>query len=302
MRHARKNIHYPKLYRSYWHFKLCKPKNSVHYRNYFSAQPNSGAGIGHQCANWIAGYWFAKQFDLRFAHSPFASEKWEMLLGFGQNEIHVEELINQDGYKKVNLPLFDEQNAREVSLCQKIIDSYHDKKVVFMAEQDQFYRDQYGVMNDLKDKFYNAFSRKNDRLRYSSDHFNIALHIRRGDILGGRGTINSNLSMRWQHERYFEKVLSLVLNGLKINKPIFIYLFSQGSLLDFSAFVQFNNMHFCLDMNEQDAFVHMIFADLLISSKSSFSYKPAILWTARMTFSSNPGNKLLAKSKLLFLY
>ena len=25
---------------------------------YFAAIPNRGAGIGHQLANWIAGYWF----------------------------------------------------------------------------------------------------------------------------------------------------------------------------------------------------------------------------------------------------
>ena len=30
-------------------------------------------------------------------------------------------------------------------------------------------------------------------------------------------------------------------------------------------------------MNAQDSFLHLVYADLLITSKSSFSYKPALL-------------------------
>lgn len=30
-------------------------------------------------------------------------------------------------------------------------------------------------------------------------------------------------------------------------------------------------------MNSQDSFLHMVYADCLITSKSSFSYKPALL-------------------------
>jgi len=30
-------------------------------------------------------------------------------------------------------------------------------------------------------------------------------------------------------------------------------------------------------MGEQDSFMHMVFADLLITSRSSFSYKPALM-------------------------
>jgi hypothetical protein len=49
---------------------------------YFTAIPNIGGGIGHQLANWIAGYWYAKQFNLKFAHTPFPNPKWDLILGF----------------------------------------------------------------------------------------------------------------------------------------------------------------------------------------------------------------------------
>ena len=84
---------YPLLYRSYWHYKFFKSKKNINTTCYFTALPNPGAGIGHQLANWIAGYWFAKQFGLKFAHLPFSTQKWEDFLGFGENEMKVSELV-----------------------------------------------------------------------------------------------------------------------------------------------------------------------------------------------------------------
>lgn len=266
---------YPKLYKSYWHQRWNKKKGENPF-NYYAAIPNSGAGIGHQMANWIAGYWFAKQFGLSFAHQGFSNPKWEFFLGFGEGEITVEELF-KTGYKKVALPLFDELNQYELELQRKIISSYHSKKVVFVAEQDQYYGDQFGVINHIKKKFHSASSRKNDQYIFDKTFFNIAIHVRRGDIVIGQENQNPNLLLRWQGNDYFEKVLFNVIENLKSSKPIAIYLFSQGETKDFPEFSKFDNLHFCLDMGAQDSFLHMVKADLLITSKSSFSYKPALL-------------------------
>jgi hypothetical protein len=273
--HLLNKTFYPKIYKSYWHGCSHKPVKARTEANYYSAVPNRGAGIGHQMANWITGYWFARQFGLKFAHIPFAQEKWESFLGFGENEMTLQELIKKRGYKKILLPLFNEFKPDEVSLVKKIINAYSDQRVVFVAEQDQGYRDQFGIMEDLKKKFYNANARKYDRFIYTKDTFNIAIHVRRGDIVAGQK--NQNLMMRWQDNTYFEKVLSTVVNNLKTDRPISIYFFSQGSKSEFSNFEKFSNIHFCMDMEAQDSFLHMVFADLLITSKSSFSYKPALL-------------------------
>lgn len=273
----RKKKYYPKIYKAYWYFYFNKPKKKKIATNYYSAIPNRGAGIGHQMANWIAGYWFAQQFGLTFAHSSFSTQKWENFLGFGNDEISANELINSKAYKKVKLPLFTETNLQEIALIKSIIASYQDKKVVFVAEQDQYYKNQFGNIEELKQKFYNAEARKNDVLVYNKEHFNIAIHVRRGDIIIGQENKNQNLQMRWQDNSYFEKVLTTVLEKLITHKPVQIYLFSQGKKKDFAEFKKFNNIHFCLDMSAQDSFEHMVYADLLITSKSSFSYKPALL-------------------------
>lgn len=273
--YTRNKKFYPYLYSSYWHSSFHK-KVEFQNINYYTAQPNPGAGIGHQMANWIAGYWFAQQFKLPFANSPFSNSKWDFFLGFGEGEIAVADLI-QKSYKKVRLPLFEECNDVEIAIQKKIIASYSNQKVVFVAEQDQGYPDQFGVMDAIKIKFHTSPARKRDQLIFDSASFNIAIHVRRGDIVIGQENLNPNLLLRWQGNDYFEKVLRSVVDTINTNKPIAIYLFSQGEKSDFQEFEQFENLHFCLDMNAQDSFLHMVYADLLITSKSSFSYKPALL-------------------------
>lgn len=145
------------IYQSYWHYLFYSPKEGYNptVELYYTARPNPGAGIGHQMANWIAGYWYAKQFELKFAHLPFSSKQWEDFLGFGINETTVKEL-KQRKYKVRKLPLFNAGNEKEIAINKKIIQSYSGEKVVFIAEQDQFYEEQHGVMKDIKRKFYSA--------------------------------------------------------------------------------------------------------------------------------------------------
>ncbi|MCD8016071.1 MAG: hypothetical protein LUG99_23530 [Lachnospiraceae bacterium] len=269
---------YKYCYKSYWHCLLMnkgKTASSKELENcYFAARPNPGAGIGHQMANWIAGYWFAGKFGLKFAHIPFSSDKWEHFLGFYQGEKTVDELKKQ-GYNIVKLQKFDENDTNECERIVQIIRSYAGKKVVFLAEQDQFYSDQYGVINAIQDKFYSAPARADDKLIYKNAAYNIAIHVRRGDIMQNKN--NENLSMRYQGNDYFVNALKTALGVLKDKNNVQIYLFSQGKEEDYPEFSQFENLHFCLDMGAQDSFLHMVYADALITSKSSFSYKPALL-------------------------
>lgn len=263
------------LYPSFWHylFHSQKPHDS---RNYYSAVPNRGAGIGHQISNWISGLWFSKVLNLNYAHTNFSKPDWEYFLGYGESVVSVKELQAR-GYKKVRLPIFDEHKPNEVLLTQRIIDSYSGH-VVFVAEQDQLYNDQYGVADEMRNLFYSASSRKNDVDIYDHSHYNIAVHARRGDIVIGQTNNNPNLLMRWSTNEYFVNVLRNALRQVvRTDKPIHIYLFSQGKESDFTEFQEFKNMHYCLDLDAQKTFLAFINADLLITSKSSFSYKPALI-------------------------
>ncbi len=263
------------IYPSYWHYKKKgKDRTPDLSEVYYTAEPNFRAGIGHQMANWIAGYWWAKQFGLKFAHLPFSSKVWDDFLGFGEGEVKVKELKKR-GYIVRRLPRFRENHADELELQRDIISSYSGKKIVLLAEQDQGYRDQYGVMEDIQRKFQQAPARKKDHLTYDKNCFNIAVHARRGDIM--KDSKNPNLTMRILSNHYFYNALRGALGLITTDKEIHIYFFSQGSSSDFPEFEKFKNLHWCFDMSAQQSFLHMVYADLLIISKSSFSYKPALL-------------------------
>jgi hypothetical protein len=274
---SRNKFYYSAMYSCWWYSLFHKSDFMALPNSYLTAVPNSGAGIGHQMANWIAGLWFSRDFRLHHAHIKFPSSKWEGFLGFGDGKDSLDFLLKERGFQKVLLPLFDEFNKKEVDQIRKIIASYHNKNIVFVLEQDQFYRDQFGVIDEIQNKFYSAEARKNDQLRYSCENYNIAIHVRRGDIVVGQTSRNSNLLMRWQDGEYFKIVLRTVLNSIKTEKKIRVYLFSQGIREEFSDFEEFDNLEYCLEFGAQESFLHMVFADLLITSKSSFSYKPALL-------------------------
>ena len=267
-----------RLYPSYWHYVLSSKKEdnlikkNNNYKLYLSQIPNYGAGIGHQLANWNSGLYFAKFFNVNFAHFPFSTSKWESLLGFGEGEITVNELINNK-IKVVKLPRFDSENNEEVNLVKKIIDSYKGNNILFKLEQDQGYMRQFETSNILSAKFFNAISRKKDNLISSKETFNIAIHIRR------RMKIETNevWISRGLENQYYANILNQVLQILQTSKKVNIYLFSQGKVEDFPEFNPFENIIFCTAMNAMDSFVEMANADILISSKSSFSYKPALI-------------------------
>jgi hypothetical protein len=271
-----------KLYPSYWHYRLSKNKAAgadiTGKKNYHLAQqPNYDAGIGHQLANWNAGYYFSKFYKLRFAHFPFSNKKWEYLLGFGEHEADGIAMLKDSSIKKIRLPRFNSEKQEDLALIRNIIHSYNGDKILFLLELDQGYREQCGTHTDLSEKFFSGQARKENKLFYKEDNFNIALHIRRGDIVSMKQNNSSNWEERWLHNDYYANVLKNVLSAIPSSEKAAVYLFSQGTEKDFPEFTQFSNIHYCLDVNAYDSFLHMVYADVLISSKSSFSYKPALL-------------------------
>lgn len=267
---------YPFLYRSTMHAIFARQPTGTDGLNFLTAIPHIGAGVGHQIANWIAGYWFAEQFGCQYAHAPFNDKTWENLLGFGTGEVSLAE-VRLRGYRPIRLPLFDEDNAREMARIRRIIGSYRGKQVLFLLERDQFHRAQHGVMKQLATKFDASPSKRSSRLVYDPTALNIAVHVRRGDVSLAAAAASSNIMMRWQEVDYFERVLESVLDHVADRGKVQIYLFSQGSTAEFASFSHHSNLHLCTDMDAPTTFLHLAAADVLIGSKSGFSYCPALL-------------------------
>lgn len=268
------------LYPAYRRGKRWKRSGTVPDRShlYLTARPNKGAGIGHQMANWNAGLWFADIFQVHHAYIPFASAQWDDFLGFGVGEITAKELLKGEGYVKRTLPYFSEKKEEDMRMIQQIIDSYSGRKVVFYLERDQIYWAQCGVIPQICERFRQAPARKQDHLIFNPDELTIALHIRRGDIANGDGTgAATSMQRRWLEVSYYHRVLEQLLPLIQKEQKYVIYVFSQGKEGDFAELQDFPNLRFCLDMSARDSFLHMVNADILVTSKSSFSYKPALL-------------------------
>jgi hypothetical protein len=269
------------LYKSYWNYRRSKSTTkyaaAVNNDCYIAQKPNYGAGIGHQLANWNAGYHYAQYYGTQFAHFPFSSDEWEAFLGLGEHELQARDLINDRKIKKVRLPLFDDTKQSHLDMIGHIIQSYRNVKAFFILEQDQGYNKQYETYKALSEKFFNAAARKDDKLMYAPGCFNVAIHIRRGDIVAMKKDGLSNWKDRWLDNSYYVNVLNKLLQLLKLDKPVKVYLFSQGTKDDFPEFAGFTDIVYCLETDVFDSFLHLATADLLVSSKSSFSYKPALI-------------------------
>lgn len=276
----RNEENYYSFYKSYKHINnKIKNQTNLNVVQYMTARPNPGAGIGHQIANWCAGFWFAKKLGLEFVHIPFSSQRkpfyaneWDYFLNFGYGSKLYSDVKQTN--KTVLLPLFDENNEQEVETIKEIIKSYEGEKVVFLLEQDQFFRNLQYIKSDLQERF-NALDRSEwDKKLLFSKKKNVVVHTRRGDIVQSEGKDNPNLTMRFQGLDYFQNVLDQILAGLDDYE---LFIISQGKKEDFSVFDQYRNVHYILNEDDRLSFYYMIKADILITSKSSFSYKPALL-------------------------
>lgn len=261
------------FYKCYWVYKITfSNSKKKKYKNFLSIRVHPGAGIGHQLANYNAGLWFSKKFKLNHCHTEFPNKKWESLLNFSKNSINKTKLI-KNNYKIIQLPRFDEYNFTHIKIIKKIIHKYSNQKILFMLEYDQSFKSQFQIANILKFKFFNKRNLLKDKIIFSKNYFNIAVHYRSGDILK-----NENLmSQRMLSNDYYLKSIKKALTLKPKNKKSIVYIFSQGHNL--KKLLKKYNIRFqdCSRFNQFSTFLHFIYSDLLITSKSSFSYKAGLI-------------------------
>lgn len=280
---ARDKGYYLYLYKSYWHYKFCEVKKNEDCVQYLTSRPNPGAGIGHQLANWIAGYDMAKYYGLEYCTYPFSDlahpmepNEWDAFLGFNNGEIFVSELFDK-GYKLILLPLIKFQNEQEREFLRNIISSYKGKKVIFLLEMDQMAGSELPYVELIQDKYWNAPAREMDKLLFVKDKFSVAVHVRRGDIIQTGEKKDDNLTMRWLDVQYYVEILDKYIEQYAGEKDYEIYVFSQSGAEELEKLQKYKNVKFCNHMNAIDSFLHMVNADMLVMSRSGMSYQAAKL-------------------------
>ena len=257
------------FYLSYYHLLLNSYEEKINPNNYITTFPNRSAGFGHQLTDVISAFSISKEFGLSFCFTKFNSPEWNSFL---QLNNFLKNYYNLSGYKEVKLPRFDFDNLHQRSIIRKIISSYNNRKVIFKLEIDQFYVNQPKYL-DTKLLNYVRSKTKNYLNLNNSEY--IAIHVRRGDILK-----NTRLKkLRFIPIKYYTSVLDNLLK-IEDNRKKNIYIFSNSDEKYINDnFIKYNNIHVMNKKSEIESFALMLNSDILVFSKSSFSYNAAILST-----------------------
>ena len=258
------------FYKSYIISKIFKKKKSSKRKNYLTIITNPGAEISHQLANYNSAIWFSKKFMLNHAHSDFSTKKWNYYFKFNYTSKTFKKLLNK-GYKKIILPRFDEKKKNQIMIIKKIIDFYDNQRVVFVLEYDQQYKKQYETLKVLRKKFFFK-KRKPSNLIYDKINVNIAIHIRLGDIL----LTKKNQKKRLLSKNYYTKAIKQI-SKIKTPKKKMFYIFSNGDSKYYKDLLKYKNIIDVKNLSDIQTFDHFIYSDILILSKSSFSYKAGLI-------------------------
>ena len=275
------NLH-PVLYTSWWHMLFSSARKHHTETNYLTARPNPLESIAHQVRNWASGLYYANEFGLRFAHTRFPDVSWDAFLSLGEKEPSSNQLRTKEGYRKVRLPWFNYDNKSSQKLVRKIIASYADKKVVFVLENDQPCPFCPNLIDEIRVRFNTGLARKDEKLIFEPDSMSVVLFI---PGFAKREAFHkvkdSNKAALNTHLDFFKKAIERFSSELPAEKNPRFYIFSRAKeeyLSDFKSMG--DNVSLCLRTSERYSLLHMIRADLLISTNNDFASLAAAISTS----------------------
>jgi len=207
----------------------------------------------------------------------------------------VEKKIRRGEIKLVDLPTFEihiPSNEQDDEAIYKSIDqfiqSHPNPNTSFRIRNNRFGDYEYA---STRGWFLNAYKKARGlypiHLFFNPNKLNIAIHIRRGDLLPGRQF--SDLSSRMLPDAWYLEILNTIL--IKATKPVAIHIFSEGKDGQYHSengepFSWKNYFHgTAYEINEHidsdflSTFHHLINADILIGSKSGMSHLAGTLST-----------------------
>lgn len=196
-------------------------------------------------------------------------------------------------FKIIDLPIFDipipsnDQNDDDVyRLIDQFIQNNPEPNVIFKVRKIPSGDYEYG---STRDWFLGAYkdARQTSPIPnlLTANKLNIAVHIRRGDLLPGRQF--NNLSSRMIPDAWYLGLLKIILS--KVAQPIAIHIFSEGKNgqyqselgQPFSWVEQFPDRDLKviehIDSSFLESFNALVHADILVGSKSGMSHLGAVL-------------------------
>jgi hypothetical protein len=105
----------------------------------------------------------------------------------------------------------------------------------------------------------------------SAAGFNIAMHVRRPNPDDNRreGTDTP--------DSFYVNTINVLRNSIYKDRPVNIHIYSQGNEESFAIYQSLGNVILHLNESVEDTFTGMVYADALVTSRSSLSYVAALL-------------------------
>lgn len=174
----------------------------------------------------------------------------------------------------MRLSLFAASDASGVKAMRDIVASYSGGPVLFRVEKDQFEFALDASATWFRQQFDKAHAART--APPLQERLNVALHVERGEIGTTPDLSNPNLTMRWNSDQYFLSSIDQ-RSRTDFGSRMAFDVYSQGHASAFGAFTTHSNVRLHPDTDLAETFLGLATADLLISSRSSLSYKAALL-------------------------
>ena len=128
---------------------------------------------------------------------------------------------------------------------------------------------------------YKAHFYKNKVNRFDSKYTNVAIHIRRLSKYDKENNLYETVRHGTSNLYYLDKMNSI--RCIYEGNPLRFHIYSQGALEEFHE-LKMESVLFHLNESIQDTFNGFLFADLLITGPSSFSYVAALLTDSEVIY------------------
>jgi len=232
-------------------------------------------GAGSQIGRRISIWAYCKLNNIQYVHNPFFKmehnyekdnlfeDKWEQFFNLGNGELSLDDVDLSEVETTENMhEFFDKDNTPD--LYDKVRDDF--RKKYFMTEKP--------------------------KLVYDENFINVAVHVRRGDIVGRKWRMRK----RGLTDEYYIKIMEK-LNEEKTDKPFKFYVFSQNKTAkrgfrmkkQGDLFEKYRNLDLKVELMIDGCpffdFHHLLMSDILITSKSSFPYIAGLFSKNRVIYS-----------------
>lgn len=233
-----------------------------------------GDGVGSQIQRRASIWAYCKLNGVKYVHTPFFplehnydkdnvfEEKWENFFNLGDRELQLSDVNESElDYVENMHDFFNKENTPD--LYDKVRDEF--RKKYFMTEKP--------------------------KLVFDENFINIAVHVRRGDIVGRK----HRFKKRGTSDEYFISLMEK-LNQETTKKPYKFYVFSQNKTAkrgfrmkkQGDIFEKYRNLDLNVELMIDGCpffdFHHLLMSDVLITSKSSFPYVAGLFSVNRVIY------------------